>query len=130
MDGSLKMETKRILYGDDKEEMRNALARALKTRNLELELASTPQEIIAKAKANNYHAIVTDLDYTNEGREGYEVLRQLKDLPALKVLYSGVCGFEFMAEAFDNGANYVVFRKDQSELMKILDKELGEKNGK
>lgn len=124
------MEAKKVLYGDDKEEKRNVLANELRLRNLEVELARTPQELVAKARANKYDAIITDLEYTPEGREGYDVLRQIRKLPALKVLYSGVCGFEYAAEAFESGADYAILRKDQSQLMELLDKELGGQNGR
>lgn len=114
----------KILIGDDKEQVRTALARALKLRNLEADLVSTPEEIIAKAKAGNYGVVITDLEYTDNGREGYEILRQIKDIPALKILYTGQMGFEYAAEGFAEGADYVVLRKDESQLMELLDNEL------
>ena len=52
----------RILYGDDNEQIRNSLASALKLRKLEVDLASTPQEMIDKARTGNYAALVTDLE--------------------------------------------------------------------
>ena len=122
------MENKKILYGDNRADMREALVNALKLRNLEVDLASTPQETITKAKAKEYGVIITDLEYTPNGREGYEVLRQIKDLAALKILYSGVTGFEYEVDAFDAGADYAVLRKDQSRLLELLDKAL--KGGK
>jgi CheY-like chemotaxis protein len=118
------MEMKRVLYGDDKEQNRNALARALRLRNLEVDLVSSPQELVAKARAEKYRVIVTDLDYTLEGREGYQVLKEIRNLPALKVLFSGVCGFEYEAEAYEKGADYAVMRKDSSALLKLLDEKL------
>ena len=123
------MENKRILYGDDNEQLRNSLARALKLRKLEVDLASTPQELVTKARANKYHAVITDLDYTSEGREGYSVLKEIKDLPTLKVLYTGQAGYEFLPEAFESGANYAILNKNQHQLMDLLDKELGGENG-
>lgn len=113
----------KILIGDDKEEVRTALARVLSARNLEAELASTPEETIAKARAGNYSAVVTDLEYTEKGREGYEVLRAIKDIPAKKILYTGVLGFEHVMEALLNGADHVVLGKNQEELLEILTKE-------
>ncbi len=124
------MENKKVLYGDDREDMREALAKELKLRNLEVELASTAEELVTKARTKEYGVIITDLEYTLEGLEGYEVLRQIKDIAALKILYSGVTGFEYEVDAFDAGADYAVLRKNQSRLLEILDKELGERNGK
>lgn len=116
--------TTKILYGDDNEQSRKSLAKALKLRGLEADLASTPQEFLEKARANQYHALITDLEYTEGGREGYEVLREIKDLPTLKILYTGVSGFEYEAEAYMNGADLAVLRKDSSALMKMLDEKL------
>jgi CheY-like chemotaxis protein len=126
------MMNKRILYGDDKEENRRSLARALRLRNLEVDLVSSPAELVAKARAEKYGVIVTDLDYTLEGREGYEVLKQIKDLPAVKVLYTGQAGYEFIPEAFENGADWVVLRKKESDLLEVFDEKLnlGGENGK
>ena len=126
------MEDKRILYGDDNEQLRNSLARALRLRNYDVDLVASPQDLIAKARANNYEAIVTDLEYSECGREGYDVLKQIRELRSLKVLYSGVSGFEFEAEALESGADYVVLRKDSSKLLELLDRELnaGGKDGK
>jgi DNA-binding NtrC family response regulator len=126
------MKYKRILYGDDKEQNRSALARALRLRNFEVDLAETPQEFLSKARARNYHALITDLEYTENGREGYEVLQGVRNLPALKVLFSGIAGFEYEAEAYEKGADYAVMRKDSSALLKLLDEKLnaGGENGR
>jgi len=126
------MENKRILYGDDNEQKKESLARELRLRRLEVDLASTPAETISKARAGNYFAVVTDLNYTEEGTEGYEVLKQLKDLPAKKILYTGQAGFEYVADGFMHGADYVVLSKHEKSLLEVLDKLLkgGEKDGK
>lgn len=110
----------RVLIGDDNERIANSLARALRPRGLEADLADTPQEVIAKAGAGNYSAVITDLEYTPEGREGFEVLRAIKDLPALKILYTGRNGFEVEAEALVEGADYAVLNKDYDRLFEIL----------
>lgn len=121
-----------VLYGDDKLEMRNALARVLKLRNLEVDLASSPEEFLKMARSGNYGALITDLEYSPQGREGYEVLRQIRELPALKVLYSGANGFEYAAEAYENGADLTVLGKNESSLMSLLDEKLnsGGENGR
>jgi DNA-binding NtrC family response regulator len=126
------MANKKVLYGDDKPEMREKVARELRSRGLEVDLASTPSEMLAKAKSSNYHVLITDLEYTQDGREGYEVLGAIRYLPGLKILYSGVSGFEYQAEALENGADFAVLRKDLNSLLEMLDKNLKEegKNGK
>ena len=121
------MTNKRILYGDDKEMNGKALARALRGIGFEVDLAINPQEFLAKARNGNYRALITDLEYTDGGREGYEVLKQIRNLPGLKMLFSGVAGFEYEAEAYECGADFAVLKKDQSRLLEILDKELGGK---
>jgi CheY-like chemotaxis protein len=128
-----KMANKKVLYGDDREDMRNSLAKALREKNLEveLELVDNHQELVARAKANNYDAVISDLDYSPEGREGYEVLKQIRHLPAIKVLYTGEAGFEYEAEAFEHGADYAVLRKNEIVLVSLLEKLLGgQQNGK
>lgn len=118
------MATKKIIYGDDKPEMREALARAVRLRGLEIDLASTPEELLRMARTNSYHAVITDLEYTPEGREGYDILKQLRTLPTLKILYSGINGFEYLAEALEAGADYAVLNKNESALIKLLDEKL------
>jgi DNA-binding response OmpR family regulator len=120
----------KILIGDDREQVRCSLGRALRARKIEVDLAATAQEVIRKARANNYDAVITDLEYTEGGREGYEVLRQISDLPTLKVLYTAQSGFEFEAEGLECGADYVILRKDHSRLLQLLNEKLGDKNDK
>ena len=119
--------TLRILVGDDNESLERALARALSLNGFETDSASTPQETIAKARANDYFAVITDLEYTDGGREGYEVLRQIRDSPTHKILYTAQSGFEFAAEGFAEGADYVILRKKHSELIELLNKLRGER---
>jgi DNA-binding response OmpR family regulator len=115
--------TSKILIGDDNQQMLRSLSRALRFKGLETDLASTSQEVIEKARQGNYSAIITDLAYTEGGREGYEVLKQIKQVSAIKILYTAESGFEHVPEGFMNGADYVVLRKDSSQLMEILQKE-------
>lgn len=120
----MKNEKLRILYGDDNEQVKDSLASKLRTKNLEVDLASTYEETIAKARANNYDVIITDLEYTSGGREGYDVLKSIIDIPAIKILYTGNMETELAVEAFMHGAEYAILRKDESKLLSLLDKEL------
>lgn len=111
----------RILVGDDNPQVRESLARDLKLRNLEVDLVSNPQEVVAKARTGNYDVVVSDLQYTPEGREGYDVLRELQNIRAKKVLYTAQSGFESESEALELGVDYFVSAKDASRLYKLLD---------
>jgi DNA-binding NtrC family response regulator len=112
----------KVLIGDDKEEVRNTLESALKLRKLEADLVSTSKETIAKAKTGNYSVVITDLEYTKNGEEGYEVLREIRDLPALKILYTGLEEFDCAIQGITKGADYVILGKDVSQLMELLEK--------
>ena len=117
----------RILYGDDNEENRLRLAQELRSRNYQVDLVRSPQELVSRARAENYDAVVSDLDYSQDGAEGYEVIRQVREIPGLKVLFTGRDGFENAAEGLEAGADWVVLHKNLGELVKILEKELGGK---
>jgi DNA-binding response OmpR family regulator len=120
---------KQVLIGDDEEEVRTALARELELMQFEVDLARNPQEVIAKARTNIYSAVVTDLEYTVDGREGYQVLKEIKDVCAVKILYTGLSGFEHVLEGFEHGADHVVLGKNQLTLVEILNSiKRGEKN--
>ncbi|MEI7718726.1 MAG: response regulator [archaeon] len=118
----------RVLIADDKEMNRNILARALKARGLESDLASTPQQAVSMARERPYNVIITDLEFTEGGREGYRVLEQIQSLPAMKILYTGAAGFEYAAEGFTSGADYVVLGKDQKALFNLLENDYATPN--
>lgn len=126
------MMNRNILYGDDNEQKGLKLAQELRSRNYQVDLVSSPKEIASRAMAGNYGAVVSDLDYSPEGAEGYEVIRQIRDVPSLKVLFTGRSGFENAVEGLEGGADYVVLHKNFGELVEILEKELkgGDENGK
>ena len=108
----------KILIGDNKQEEREKLARAL--NKYELTLAKTPEEVVERARQTRYDAVVTDLEYSENGREGYEVLRQIQDLTDNRILYTGTKGFEIVTEGIFSGATEVVEGKNQSELLRII----------
>jgi len=109
-----------ILFADDNAEILRSMERALRTRGLKPDLASNPDEAVKMARAKPYLAIITDLEFTPDGREGYDVLEQISDLPAVKILYTGRRDFETVAEGLVKGADHVVLDKKYSELMEIL----------
>lgn len=112
---------KRVLIGDDNQTIRAELLESLVRKNFAVDLASTPEEMIQKAKSGDYFAVVTDLEYTPQGREGYAVLDELKENPALKILYTGKREFECVAEGLVFGADYVITKKDQTQLIEVLE---------
>lgn len=122
------MPEKWILYGDDREDMRKKLCFLLSDKGYAVHLAESPLEFISKSKTFQYDALITDLDYTPEGREGFEVLNQIRSLDSLKILFTGAVGFEYAAEAFEHGADYAVLEKNYYSLSEILEDELGGKN--
>jgi hypothetical protein len=81
------MALEKILVGDDHIDFAKAAFPYIPDASVEF--VSSPEEIIRKAKTGMYTTIVTDLEYTENGREGYAVLEQIKDLPARKILWTG-----------------------------------------
>lgn len=77
----------KILVGDD--EIEFAKNNFPYIPNIDVEFVSTPEEIIRKALNNEYTLIVTDLNYTENGLEGYRVLEALKDISVRKILWTG-----------------------------------------
>jgi uncharacterized linocin/CFP29 family protein len=81
------MSIEKILVGDDHIDFAKAAFPYIP--NASVEFVSSPDEMVRKAKTGQYTTIVTDLEYTENGREGYVVLEQIKDLSARKVLWTG-----------------------------------------
>jgi len=120
----------KVLYGDDNAENRIRFSQKLTSKNYLVDVVSSPQEFISRARSGNYRAVVSDLDYSPEGAEGHEVIKKIRAVPSLKILFTGRSGFENAVEGFESGADHVVLSKDLGELVEILDKELkgGEEN--
>ncbi len=120
----MNLENRNILYGDDDKYNQVRIAQSLREKNYNVDLVSSPNEFVYKAKNGNYNAVVSDLDYSPKGAEGYEVIRQIRKTPCLKLLFTGRAGFENVVEALEGGADGVVLGKDIGQLVRILDKEL------
>jgi len=116
--------TSRVLIGDDNEQMLRSLGRVMRMKGLEADLSTTPEEVIEKAKTGDYFAVVTDLEYTEGGREGFQVLDAIKDIDSVKILYTARREFEVVADGLVNGADYVIPGKDSSQLFEVLSKSL------
>jgi len=57
--------------------------------NAKVEFVTNPDELVRKAQSGEYSIIVTDLNYTEHGEEGYKVLEALKDVSSRKILWTG-----------------------------------------
>lgn len=88
----------KILVGDDN--VGYAKKVFLSIPNATVEFVSTPEALIEKARTGNYSIIVTDLNYTKMGWEGYAVLKALKGVAARKILWTGDA---YMKEVQDKG---------------------------
>ena len=92
-----------------------------------MEFAETPEETIAMASASKYDAVITDLNYTDNGQEGYNVLSALKGKYNVLVLWTSDAYEPGIKEkALSLGATHIL---DKCELGKILNncKEVSEK---
>ena len=81
------MALEKILVGDDMIDFAKKVFPAIP--DTEVEFVNNPEEVIKKARTENYTIIVTDLMYTPGGQEGFDVLENLKDLKIRKILWTG-----------------------------------------
>ena len=71
------MATDKVLLVDDEVEFLTALAERLRTRGLEVEMATNGEEAVEKARATTFHAVV--LDFAMPGLDGVETLKLLRE---------------------------------------------------
>lgn len=82
--------------------------------NVEVDFVDNPNELVSKVIDGDYSVVVTDLNYTPNGEEGFSVLEQLSEVDTRKILWTG--------NAYDPG----IKSKGQSLGAEVLDKdELG-----
>lgn len=106
------MALEKILVGDDQIDF--AKENFPNIPNTEVEFVDNPLELIKKAKTGQYSVIITDLNYTLNGEEGFKVLKELQTTNARKILWTG------------NAYDKEVKQKAQSLDAEVLDKhELG-----
>jgi DNA-binding response OmpR family regulator len=113
-----------ILYGDDNEKIGLDVAGFLKEKGYNVDLVSSPKEFTSRARLGKYNAVVSDLDYSPQGAEGYDAIKEIRDIPSFKVIFTGRAGFEHAAEGFECGADRVVLSKNLGRLLDVLEKEL------
>ena len=76
-------DTRRILIADDQQDVLEALRLLLKGEGFEVETATSPAGVLQAIEARDFDAVLMDLNYTRDttsGREGFELLSQLKKL--------------------------------------------------
>ncbi|MCX6748237.1 MAG: response regulator [Candidatus Pacearchaeota archaeon] len=118
------MTNKKILMGDDNEEFLARFSRALKRPEIEVDTAITPEEVITKARQARYDKIVTDLDYTDGGAEGYKVLQEIRNLVPVRILYTARAEVEGVKEqAEQSEATHIISKQNISGLMRLLKEE-------
>ena len=113
-----------ILFGDDNASM---FKLPVKKRFPEytIEFYCTPEEIIEKAKQGKFKTIITDLNYTKGGEEGFNVLSEVKGCSDIRILHTGIFRGEeakMMETAGRYGATHVVSKNDYETLRKIIER--------
>ncbi len=99
----------RILIADDKPDVREALRLLLKSEGYETEAASSPRGVLTAAEAQDFDAVLIDLNYardTTSGQEGLDLLCRLQALDStLPVVVMTAWGsIELAVEAMRRGA--------------------------
>lgn len=117
MENTITKPLEKILIGDDQAwELKSILSRQFP--KIQMEFAETPEQAIAMASASKYDAVITDLNYTDNGQEGYNVLSALKGKYNVLVLWtSDAYKPGVLEKALSLGATHVL---DKCELGKIL----------
>jgi CheY-like chemotaxis protein len=110
----------KILVGDDKIEFfRGGLERAL--QDIGVDFANSPQIVLELARKTNYDVIVTDLQYTEGGVEGFGVLQNIRDLAPVRILWTAAAGMREVHEvARQCGASYVYGKKQTDEMLATI----------
>jgi len=80
------MSIEKILWGDDQKEFLTSMKSALEPK-YKIDIALNPEEVIEKAEQKKYDLVITDLRYSEGGKEGFDVIKAVKD----KVKYVILC---------------------------------------
>ena len=77
----------------------------------EFYFTNDPKCFIQQAKTGEYGALMIDLNwYCEDDLTGFSVLEILLDCKTKKILWTGQVGFEYVAEAFESGADYFLHK--------------------
>jgi PAS domain S-box-containing protein len=103
---------RRILVADDKEAFRETVADYLRSRGMEVELASDGEEVLQKVAENHFDLVVSDIRMPR--RNGYEVLNGVRRLsPNTKVVLMTAFGYDpdhVLVRSAREGLSNVLFK--------------------
>ncbi len=88
--------TLEILLGDDNLEFAKKAMPGIPDAHITY--TDNPADMISKGKTGAYQIIITDLQYTPSGTEGFSVLEALKDISARKILWTGAADAQGVKE--------------------------------
>ena len=120
----------RVLVADDQPDVIEALRLLIKSAGIEVVSAPSPAVLLARALADDLDAVLMDLNYTRDttsGREGLDLLTQLKELDAtLPVIVMTAWGsVEGAVEAMRRGArDYVQKPWDNQRLLSVVETQI------
>jgi DNA-binding NarL/FixJ family response regulator len=116
----------KILIGDDRIDVIRAMKNALS--NLEVITALTPDKTIELAESAHPDVLVTDLQYTQNGTEGYRVLIKTKDIVPVRILFTAAANHpsvKYLSGVYH--ANFLYHKNQFSELVDFLNLNFSER---
>ncbi len=117
----------RVLVADDQPDVVEAIRLLLKASSIDVTTASSPALVLSRVEADDFDAVLIDLNYTRDttsGREGLDLLARLRALdPLLPVLVMTAWGsVEGAVEAMRRGArDYVTKPWDNARLIASIE---------
>lgn len=121
----------RILIADDQPDVLDALRLLLKGHGFAIEMARSPEDLLAGVTHRQFDVILMDLNYardTTSGREGLDVLshlKQLEDTPPIVVM-TGWATVGLAVETMQYGVGDFVEKPwTNTHLLEILRKQIG-----
>lgn len=101
----------KIIIGDDIEDILSGWELMLGDK---AKTVTTPEEFIYALKNKDFDVVVTDLNYTKGGKEGYEILRTIKNRNCRKILCTSDAGD---TDVIDAAAKLGAEVRDKSEII-------------
>ena len=116
----------KVLIADDQPDVIQALRMLLKGEGLRTESATSPSEILAAVEAQDFDAVMLDLNYTRDttsGREGLDLLAKIQSLDSTLpvIVMTAWASVETAVEAMRRGArDYIEKPWDNNRLIAHL----------
>ncbi|UCC71617.1 MAG: sigma-54-dependent Fis family transcriptional regulator [Gemmatimonadota bacterium] len=116
----------RVLIADDQADVLQALRLLLKGEGFEIETATSPAGVLASVEAQDFDAVLLDLNYsrdTTSGREGLDLLATIQELDSTLpvIVMTAWASVETAVEAMRRGArDYVQKPWDNARLLATL----------